>query len=64
MALGFRNVFLLGGLCYAAALVSVWALIPSQPERLKVNDVSSAPTLPESLASPLREPVPRSGVAS
>jgi hypothetical protein len=65
MALGFRNVFLLGGLCYAAALVSVWALIPSRPERLKVNDVSSsAPTLPESLASPLREPVPSSGVAS
>jgi hypothetical protein len=30
MALGFRMVFLLGGLCYAAALVSVWALIPAQ----------------------------------
>jgi spermidine synthase len=30
MALGFRMVFLLGGLCYAVALVSVWALIPAK----------------------------------
>jgi hypothetical protein len=43
MALGFRMVFLLGGLCYGAALVSVWALIPSQPRRLKVEDALSPP---------------------
>jgi hypothetical protein len=30
MALGFRMVFLLGGLCYAAALVSAWALTPAR----------------------------------
>jgi hypothetical protein len=46
MALGFRIVLLLGGLCYAASLVSVWALIPAQPRRLKALDGASAPLPP------------------
>jgi hypothetical protein len=40
MALGFRLVLLLGGLCYAAALVSAWALLPGQPERPNTLDVA------------------------
>jgi spermidine synthase len=56
MALGFRVVLLIGGACYAAALVSVWALLPAQPEGLDSLDHSP----PHSPASPQKPPRLRS----
>jgi hypothetical protein len=54
MAFGFRVVLLLGGLCYAGALLSFWAFVRVRPEsRWAVNSSSPRPLVApdESFAS-------------
>ena len=52
MAVGFRVVLLLGGLCYAAALVSAWVLLPAPLKESNPFDTSA----PHPPAAPHRRP--------
>jgi hypothetical protein len=42
LAVGFQIVLLCGGACYAAALVSAWALVPARPEGSAVEAQAAA----------------------
>jgi SAM-dependent methyltransferase len=51
MAVGFRVVLLLGGLCYAGALLSFWAFVRARPE-------STRAVSPLTLRTPVRRATP------